>query len=382
MDTSKSDEIQHPVGRLASRFYSDRRLIVLTILLAVASGLSSLWILPRMEDPLLTQRAANITTLFPGADAERVEALVTEKIEDRLLDVPEIKRIRSQSRAGSSFVTVELRDDIYDTDPIWSTIRGKLEDSIADLPDGARRPIFDELEIAAYAWIGAVVWDRPEPASPAILRRLARDLKDRLFVLAGTKAVDLFGDPKEEVVVEIDPRRATAAGLSPASIAQQVARGDVKSSAGTLRSDKTDLVVEVGNEFKSLADIQAATLQTNEPGQTLALAEVASVSRTTPSPPASKVIVDGKPGVVVSVLLRPEYRIDQWAAEAQEVVRGFASELPPGVKLDIIMEQESYVSQRLEDLANNLLLGVTAVALVTFLFMGWRSAILVTATLP
>ena len=56
---------------------------------------------------------------------------------------------------------------------------------------------------------------------------------------------------------------------------------------------------------------------TVDPGQTLLLENVATVRRTTPSPPASKVIVDGKPGVVVSVMLRPEYRIDQWAMEAQ-----------------------------------------------------------------
>ena len=79
----------HPMGRLAARFYLDQRLTILTLLLACASGLSSLMVLPRMEDPLLSQRAANVTTLFPGANAEKVESLVTEKIEEKLRDVPD-----------------------------------------------------------------------------------------------------------------------------------------------------------------------------------------------------------------------------------------------------------------------------------------------------
>ncbi|MCA9183748.1 MAG: efflux RND transporter permease subunit, partial [Planctomycetales bacterium] len=133
-------------------------MIALTVLLLSAAGLSSLMVLPRMEDPLLTQRACSITTLFPGADAERVEALVTEKIEEKLLDIPEVKRMRSQSRANSSFISIELRDDVYNTDPVWSAVRGKLEDSISMLPPGASRPEFNELDIAAYAWIGALVW--------------------------------------------------------------------------------------------------------------------------------------------------------------------------------------------------------------------------------
>ncbi|MEM8733631.1 MAG: efflux RND transporter permease subunit [Planctomycetota bacterium] len=370
------------IGKLAEQFYSDRRLIVLTILLAVAAGASSLMILPRMEDPLLTQRAANVVTLFPGANAEKVEALVTEKIEDAILDVPEIKRMRSQSRAGSSFIAIELRDDVYDTAPVWSRLRGKIEDSIAELPDGSGRPFFDELDIAAYAWIGAVVWDREDEASSGVLRRLARDLKDRMFALDGTKSVDLYGDPAEEITVEIDPLKASAAGVTPASVALQLASNDVKSSAGTLRSETSDLVVQIGNEFESLEDIRNATLQTNRPGQTLSLLDVATVKRSHPNPPASRVIVDGKPGVVVSVMLRPEYRIDQWAAEANDVVAMFQDTLPPGLDLEVIMEQEGYVTERMESLSRNLLLGVSAVAVMTFIFMGWRSAVLVTTTLP
>ncbi len=388
MSGSQPADSNHVTGRdspliqLAVRFYSDRRLIVLTVVLAAASGLSSLLILPRMEDPLLTQRAANVLTIFPGADAEKVEALVTEKIEQQLLDSPDLKRIRSQSRAGSSFITIELRDDIYDTDPIWSDLRGKIEDSIAELPEGAGRPIFDELDIAAYAWIGAMVWERESKPVPGVVRRLARDLKDQMLALPGTKSVDLFGDPQEEILVEIDPNRAAAAGLSAGAIALQLGTADAKSSAGTLRDRDTELVVEIGNEFNSMQDVMDAQLATNRPGETLQVRDVADVVRATADPPDSKVLVDGKFAVVVSVMLRPEYRIDEWAKSAQAVVDEYRASLPPNLKLDVVMEQEEYVSQRMETLARNLLLGGAAVALMTFIFMGWRSAVLVTATLP
>ncbi len=369
-------------GRFAGLFYGNPRLIALTLLLIVASGVSSLFVLPRMEDPLLTVRAANITTVFPGADAERVESLVTEPIEDQLLDVPEIKRMRSQSRAGISFIAVELRDDIYDPDPVWSEIRGKVEDSISSLPAEAMRPEFDELDIAAYAWIGAITWERDQPESNGVMRRLARQLKDELLPVAGTKSVDLFGDPLEEMVVEIDPARASAVGLSAGAIAQQLRRGDVKRAAGTIRGNTSDTIVELANEFESMEDILNATLQTKQPGQTLRLTDVATVRRATPEPPASQAVIDGRPGVVVSVMLRPDYRIDQWADAAQQVVDDFQQRLPPGVGLEIIMQQETYVSERMRTLSWNLLLGVSAVATMTFFFMGWRSSLLVTATLP
>lgn len=380
--STPSSAHQHPVGRLAAKFYRDPRLIVLTLLLAVASGLSSLWVLPRMEDPLLIGRAAQIITVFPGADANRVEALVTEKIEQQLLDIPQIKRMRSQSRAGSSFVSIELRDEVTDPNPVWSDIRGKLEDSISLLPEGALRPHFDELDISAYAWIGGLVWERNDPVSDGVLRRLARELKDELYALSGTKSVDMFGDPLEQILVEIDPDRAAAAGIPASTIARQITQGDVKSSAGMLRSANSEVVIELDNQFRSLEDILNTTLHTAVAGQTLRLSDVATVRRTTPEPVASKAIVDGRPGIVVATLLRPEFRIDQWAIAAEQKISQFQQRLPSGISLDVIMQQQRYVDDRLQSLLKNLLLGVSAVAVVTFLLLGWRSSLLVTAMLP
>ncbi len=380
--THDSSNKTHPVAELAARFYADRRLIILTLLLAVASGVSSLMVLPRMEDPIMTPRAATIVTVYPGADAERVEALVTEKIEDQLLDVPEIKKMRSQSQAGSSFLTVELRDDVYDVAPIWSEIRGKLEDSISELPPGASRPKFEELDIAAYAWIGAVVWRREEPVASGVLRRLARELKDEFFAVEGTKSVDLYGDPNEEIVVDVDADRAAAVGLSAEAIADQLSQRDVKSSAGVLHGEYAETFVQLENEFENVQDVLNATIQSDAAGQTLKLSDLANVRRTTPEPPAARTIIDGQTGIVVSVMLRPEYRIDQWTTAAQKTVQSFRERLPQGVELDVVMEQDAYVSERLTSLARNLFLGVVAVALVTFLFMGWKSSLLVTATLP
>ena len=105
---------------MSSLFYDNRRLLVLSICLILVAGLSSYYLLPRMEDPVLTQRAAIINTLYPGASAERIEALVTEKIEEELQEIEEIKEMRSSSRSGISTITIELKDNVYAVDEVWS----------------------------------------------------------------------------------------------------------------------------------------------------------------------------------------------------------------------------------------------------------------------
>ena len=74
-------------------FYRNTRLLILTICLILVWGISSFQILARMENPALSQWYGKITTRFPGADAERVESLVTEKLEQKLQEIEEIKLI-------------------------------------------------------------------------------------------------------------------------------------------------------------------------------------------------------------------------------------------------------------------------------------------------
>ena len=105
-------------------FYRNTRLLILTIILIFVWGISSYFTLPRLEDPELVSRGAVVKTFFPGADAERVEALVTEKLEDKLTEIEEIDNYRSTSRAGSSIINIELQDSInkQEVDLVWSRV--------------------------------------------------------------------------------------------------------------------------------------------------------------------------------------------------------------------------------------------------------------------
>ncbi len=170
-------------------FYRNRRLLVLTLALILVAGISAYQSLPRLEDPELISRNAIVTTRFPGADAERVEALVTEKIEEELFDVEEIKTLESTSRAGISIIEVELQDEVVAVDEIWSRIRDKLNDVEPELPSGALEPDLEDLEVRGHALITAITWQNNSPVSYAVLRRLAEGLEDELRGIKGTENV-------------------------------------------------------------------------------------------------------------------------------------------------------------------------------------------------
>ena len=375
-------------------FLRNPRLTLLTIGLVLVAGASSYIILPRMEDPLLTERAAFIITSLAGADAEQVESLVTEPIEDELREIAEIKEIRTSSRSSLSTITIELRDDVYaDAAPmIWSRIRDKVADAETNLPQNASKPRFERIEVTAYTRLIALVWDDAgnlgtvemsnDVAPSAILRRQAEDLRELLLAVPGTKDVDIFGDPDEEITVEIRADKLASFGLSVPAVSQVIRQSDSRFSAGLLRNSDNDLLIEVSGELDSVDRIAAIPIRTSTSGHVVKLGDIADIRRGVAQPVSELAIVEGQPAVVLACLIRPTERIDWWNVKSEAVTDEFAGRLSKGVRLVEVFSQDGYVTDRLKSLLHNLLLGAASVMVVIFLLMGWRSAVIVGAALP
>jgi multidrug efflux pump subunit AcrB len=362
---------------------SKPRLLIMMIALLLVGGLSSYMVLPRMEDPVLTARAATISTRYPVADAAQVEALVTDRIEKAIREVEEIKEFRSQSRSGVSLITIELRDDVYVPGPIWSRIRGKVEDSITDLPAEASRPQFDELDVRAFAWIGALTWTHESEPNYAILGRFAKDLEDRIRELGGTDDVQQFGRPNEEIIVEVDQSRLANVGLSATDVANAIRGDDARNAAGTLRSANESMAVEMGNQLNSVESIRQLPLKNSgDQGSFVVVGDIANVDRAIANPPAELGQINGQPAMLVGAKVRARSRIDAWRSQLGEVIEEFRAELPPAIELTNVLDQNRYVQGRLSELLGNLAAGSLAVLLVVWLLMGWRNALMVSIALP
>ncbi|MGB5972088.1 MAG: efflux RND transporter permease subunit, partial [Nodosilinea sp.] len=362
-------------------FFTNIRLLVLTIILIFAWGLSSYQSLPRQEDPQLVSRVAVITTAFPGASAERVEALVTTVLEEELSEIEEVDTIESTSRVGFSSVSVELSDSIKDAQPIWSKARDAIDDAAVLFPDGAADPELSEVLVKAYTLVTSVTWDLPNAPNYAVLRRYAEELGTTLRSLNGTEEVDFFGSPNEEILVEVSAPELVGVGLSPQELANQVSLSDAKGSAGQLRTPEQTVAIEVESELETTEQIRQIPIRTSG-GQFARLGDVASVSRGIRYPLSDQAIVGGSPAVVVGVMMQSGLRIDQWATSTRAVIDDFRDRLPEGISLDIIFDQSGYVENRLSTLILNLVMSALLVIGVTVVAMGWRSALVIGTALP
>ncbi len=232
-------------------FLRNRYLLVLSIVVALGAGLFAFQQLKRTEDPRITNLYPIIITPFPGASAERVETLVTERLEDELAEVDTIKKMTSTSLAGVSVINIEL---VASTDErsyreIFAEIRDRVRTAAERFPPGVARPIFDDKrDPAAFTLITALRWTGDGEPNLTVLDRHAEALADRIRAVQGTEMLRLFGAPREEITVEVDGEELAALGLTSADVAARIAAADPKQPAGVLRGEVSDVPIDSEEE--------------------------------------------------------------------------------------------------------------------------------------
>ena len=358
------------------------RLLVLAVALLIVSGLSSMSSLPRAEDPIIKNRVAVVATHFPGATAERVEALVTEKIERSLRQLDEIKNLSSVSRPGISVITVELKDEVTDSAPVWSRARNKLDDVQPFLPEGTSTPELDDDHGYAFTIITALTWQGDSQPDLLTLRRYAIELGNRLRNISGTEFVDEYGVPDEQILVSMDPALASALGSSAISVANAIHGADAKNSAGELVNKDNRFALEISDSLDSLQRISQVPISIDENGYLVRLQDIAEIERSAVSPAVEIAIVQGQPAVMVATRMQPDLRVDLWSQRVTQFLDDFQQELPSNIKVNVLFEQQSYTETRLTELSKNLLVGFTIILIVLLLTLGLRSAIIVALSLP
>ncbi|MFQ6550185.1 efflux RND transporter permease subunit [Aestuariibius sp. 2305UL40-4] len=359
------------------------RLVALILLVLISAGASSFLSLGRQEDPTITNLFATITTSFPGADPARVEALVTAEIEEELREIAEVDTIESVSRSGVSVVSVELLETLDETtiEQVWSEARDAVEDARRDFPAGVQPPEFNAEGISAYSAVVAVTADH-DGVPITLAQRHAETLADRLRSIPSTRAVDLFGEPEEEVLVRVDPVEAAALGLTAQEISARIAAADGKVQAGRLQGAASDLTINISGEIETLDRLREVVLRENEDGASVMLGDIAEITRGARDPAEELALANGRPAVLVGVLAQDGVQIDRWMGFVREELESGSAAIPAGLSEQLLFDQSTYTAARLAEVGTNMAIGVGLVVAVLFITLGVRAAAIVALVLP
>ncbi|MCZ6710817.1 MAG: efflux RND transporter permease subunit, partial [Gammaproteobacteria bacterium] len=228
----------------------------------------------------------------------------------------------------------------------------------------------------------ALTWQQASDPQMAILSRLAQSLNIRLANVSGTEETDIYGEIEEEVLVALNPARTAAANLTAAQVGALIRAADTKSAAGRLRNDTTDMLVEVDAELDSPERIARIPLKKTPAGTMLRVSDIGEVRKYQVDPPATLAYHGAERAIFIKTKMAAGLQIGDWIDNAMAVVDAFAQELPAGIGLEVVYNQNDYTAERMGSLLTNLMFALAIVMLMLVWLMGIRSALTVGVALP
>lgn len=346
----------------------------------ILMGLALYSSLPRDSMPPYTVRVATIVSQFPGASPERVEQLVTDKIEKVAQELPELKEVNSTSRTGLSIVSVTLKDEVgpEDLQPVWDRLRRKLN-GIKGLPEGVKPNLNDDGIGDVY---GIVVGLASDGFSYADMKEYADDLKDDLIKLPDAAKVEMGGEQEERVFVEFDNAVLQEYGLTSGKLQSIIGSVNILSSGGQINLEEERIILEPTGNFNSLDDLKETLIPVGDGNQMIYLQDIARVSKGYIDPANQLIRVNGKSAISLHINLKEGANVIKLGEDVDVVLEEWRARLPVGLDLIRLSSLDSYIDFKISDFIVNLIQSISIVFAVMLVFLGFRTGSIIASLIP
>lgn len=355
------------------------RITFVVLAVIVMAGLQAYTGMPQSEDPGFTIRTAMVITYFPGASPERVEQLVTDKLEKAIQEMPEVDTINSQSKNGVSIIIVDILERYKEMRPIWDSLRRKVQRVAGELPEGIRGPnVNDEFGDV----FGTVINLTGDGYSYAELKDLADEVRDELLLIDEVAKVEIHGEQEERVFVEYNNARLAELGLSPGQLKSILESRNIINPGGQIRTADEEIVLEPSGNFESVDDLRRTIISLPGRDELIYLEDVADIYRDYIDPPRRRMRASGNPGLALAISMREGGNILALGEAVETTVARLQASYPHGVDFEFTQFQAGEVEQKVSDFVGNLFQAVAIVMLVMLVSLGLRTGLVVASLIP
>ncbi|GAA4228235.1 multidrug efflux pump subunit AcrB [Sagittula marina] len=354
---------------------------LITWLLMLACLLGGIWgfaTIGRLEDPAFTIKNAIIITQYPGASAEQVAREVSEPIESEIQKMGEIDFITSSNKPGISRISVNI-ESIYDgteLPAIWTKLRNRVNDARRHLPPEAMTPIVNDNFGDVYGVFYAVT---APGFSDAEVHEISEYMRREMLAVDGVADVAVAGLPSEAIYVDTRTSIITNLGIGPSAIGAALSNTDSRTTAGSVSQNGQDIRIQAPEGSDTVDEIANLTIGVG--GEVIDLLDLATVERARVTEPTEIIRFQGQEAFTLGVAGKGSLNIVDVGNRVDARLDEIMLDVPAGVQLHPIYQQHVVVDEASNDFLMNLAMSVAIVVIVLALFMGWRAAVVVGATL-
>lgn len=371
---------------LASFAIRNAKVTWFAVLLLAFGGIASFFSLGQLEDPEFTIKTAVVVTPYPGASALQVEQEVTERIERKLQEIKEIDTLTSESRAGMSSITIDIKANYWSDElpQIWDTLRRKIRDIENQLPPGAGRPIINDDFGDVSGLLLAVTSDGFDYQD---LNDHAEDIERHLSLVDGVGRVDLWGVRDRAIYLDIREETLANLGISPSTIVNTLQTQNAVVDAGEVNVGDYRMRIAPSGTFSSSRDIDELAIRPtgldalrageNPEDALLRLGDIGEVSEGYVDPPTTLMRVGGRPAIGIAISFQSGVNVVEVGDRVGVRMEELIASLPVGIEIERVHWQADDVDKAVSSFLISLAQAVVIVLVVLTLSMGLRMGVII-----
>lgn len=366
-----------------------RSFVLLAALGLVALGTWSAFRVPIDAVPDITNPQVQINTAVGALAPEEIEALITVPIETEMAGLPGMLELRSLSKFGLSQVTMTFEDrvDLY-------RLRQLVGERLAQVRARLPRDVSPTLAPISTG-LGEIVYYTLRYRDDASNKPSARDdqlrelrvlhdtlLKPLLRTTPGVAEVNAIGGYEKQIVVEPDPAKLAAAGVSFRQLVSVLRDSTDNAGGGIIEIGGESVVVRADTRVKSAAEIAALPVKFTSAAEPLLVRDLASIGIGSAVRTGNST-ENGEDTITGAVLMLAHENARAVAQTAVRKLRDIQAKLPPGVEVRIVYDRSDLVRATIKTVETNLFEGAILVIVILFAFLGnWRGAVIVALAIP
>lgn len=356
-----------------------KSIIYYFIAVLLTFGIFSFTHMGRMEDPDFTMRTMVVGVSWPGASPQQMSDQVTDKLEEKLRDLPGVDYTKSFTDGSKSVIYINLKEDLPSNKirPAWEEARNMINDEWKSLPSGVQGPSINDRFDDVYGTIYALSGDE---FSYEEKRQQAEDLKRQLLSVPNVKKITLIGVQEKSLDVTINKDKLASYQVSTQQLLTALKQQSAMVPAGMVNTDTNNVYLRINGVFDSVDAVKNMPVRINN--QTIRLGDIADVTMTYKDPSSPHFYYEGKPAIGIAISMDAGANNIEFGKAIDTKLKELKTTIPAGLSLDQVSNQPHIVKESIGDFSQSLFEAIAIVLLVSFASLGIRTGIVVALTIP
>ena len=331
------------------------------------------------EYPSVDPPVVNVQTSYTGANADIIESQITEPLEESINGIAGIRTLTSSSRDGRSSITVEF-DLAVNIEDAANDVRDRVSRSMAVLPKDVDPPVISKSDADSSPIYNLNLSSKTR--NILNLNEIAtRNVKEKLQTIPGVSSVQMWGEKKYAMRLNIDPDRLASFRLTAPDIVAALTKQNIELPSGSIEGANTELTVRTQGRLTTVEDFENLIIK-EEGDRSVKFSDVGDVVLASEN---EKTMFkrDNVPMISIAVIPQPGSNQIEIVNAIRKKLIQIQTTMPDDVLLKEGFDNTRYVRRSIVEVEETILTAILLVTIIIFLFLrDWRSTIIPLTAIP